>query len=128
MTKATFAYFSWCPVCEFAMVLGVYISLCPQEEKVHSSSWGHKYTHSAAQSSKRFKPLPVTIVLWQVIVELEKIQIRNLSVFMVLVIWQSSTLKFLFVFDFKKNIWWKYFFQILLNEVLKSLEKGYLLT
>ena len=52
-------------VCEFAMVPGVYILLCPQEKEVHSSSWGHRYTHSGVQSSKRFKPLSVTILLWQ---------------------------------------------------------------
>ena len=61
-------------VCEFAMVPRVYILLCPQEEEVHSSSWGHGYTHSAAQSSKRFKPLPVSNYYGKVIVELENTQ------------------------------------------------------
>ena len=41
-------------VCKFAMVPGVYI--------LHGTDI---YTHSAAQSSKRFKPLSVTILLWQ---------------------------------------------------------------
>ena len=36
----------------------------------------------------------------KVIVELQNSQTRNLTVFMVFVIWQSSTSKFLFVFDF----------------------------
>ena len=51
--------FLWCQECIFF--------LYPQEKEVHSSSWGHRYiyTHSAAQSSKMFKPLPVTILLWQ---------------------------------------------------------------
>ena len=31
-------------VCEFAMVPGVYILLCPQEEKVHSSSYTFSFT------------------------------------------------------------------------------------
>ena len=41
-----------CLSVKFAMVPGVYILLCPQKE-VHSSSWKHRYTHSAAQSSKK---------------------------------------------------------------------------
>ena len=53
-------------VCEFAMVPGVYILLSPQEEEVYSSSWGQRYIHSAAHSSKRFKPLSTTILLWHV--------------------------------------------------------------
>ena len=58
-------------VCELDVVSGVYILLCPYKEEVHSSSWGHRYTHSAAQLSKRFKPLPVTKYYGNVIVELE---------------------------------------------------------
>ena len=38
----------------------------------------------------------------KVIVELENTQTMNLTVFMMLVIWPSSTLKFLFVFDFSQ--------------------------
>ena len=52
-------------VCEFAMVPGVYILVSPQEEEVHSSSWGHRCRHSATHLSKRFKPLSATILLWQ---------------------------------------------------------------
>ena len=59
-------------VCEFAMMPGMFILLCPQEEEVHSSSWGHRCTHLPEQSSKRFKPLTVTILLWDDIVELKK--------------------------------------------------------
>ena len=61
---------------------GVFILLCPQEKELHSSSWGHRYTHSAAQSSKRFKHLSVTLLLWQSH-------------------WWSSTWKFLLTFDFR---------------------------
>ena len=43
-------------VCEFAMVTGLHI-LLPESTDI--------YTHSAAKSSKRFKPLSVTILLWQ---------------------------------------------------------------
>ena len=50
---------------EFAMVPGVYILLSPQEEEVHYSSWGHRSTHSAAHSSKKFKPLSAIILLWE---------------------------------------------------------------
>ena len=51
--------------CEFAMMPGVYILQYSQEEEVHSSSCGHRYTHLAAQSTKRFKPLSFTLLLWQ---------------------------------------------------------------
>ena len=35
--------------CEFAMAPRVYNLLCSQEDEVHSSSWGHRCTHLAAQ-------------------------------------------------------------------------------
>ena len=57
-------YFSWRPVCEFVMVLGDYILLCPQEESLLPEGT-NVYTQSAVQSSKRFKPLSATILLWQ---------------------------------------------------------------
>ena len=38
--------------CEFDMLLDVYILLSPQEEEVHSFSYGNRYTHLAAHSSK----------------------------------------------------------------------------
>ena len=47
-------------VCEFAMVPGVYILLCPQEEKEHSFS----YIFNCAVI-KRFKLLSLTILLWE---------------------------------------------------------------
>ena len=67
LTTAPFLFvlFGALSACLFAMVSGVYILLCPQQEEVHSSSWGHRHTHSAAQSSKSFKPLSVAILLWQ---------------------------------------------------------------
>ena len=80
-------------VCEFAMVPRVYILLCPQEEEVHSSSWGHRYTHSAAQSSKRFKPLPVPNYYGKVIVELENTQSDQEA------LWNS------YLFFISVNIW-----------------------
>ena len=50
-------------VCEFAMVPGVYILLCSQEEEVYSSSM---YTFSSKTiNHKRFKPLSVTVLSWQ---------------------------------------------------------------
>ena len=54
------------------MVLDVYILLSPQEEEVHSSSWGHICTQIAAYLSKRFKPLSELHDYAKVIVELEK--------------------------------------------------------
>ena len=50
-------------VCGFVMVPGVYIILCPQEEEVHVFSRGHRCTPSVAQSSRRFKPLSVTMLI-----------------------------------------------------------------
>ena len=89
-------------VFEFPMVPGVYILECPQEEEVHSSFWGYIYTHSAAQSSKRFKSLSDTIlgIMARSLLNWKKTQTRKLTVFMLLVIWPSSTLKFVFVFYF----------------------------
>ena len=81
----------WCQECIF---------YCAPRKKRYTLLPEGRYTHSAAQSSKRFKPLPVSILLWQVIVELENTQTRNLTVFMVFVIWPCNTLKFLFVFNF----------------------------
>ena len=47
-------------LCEFAMVPGVYIL-----EEVHSSNWRQRYTHSAVQSLKKFKPLFAITLLCQ---------------------------------------------------------------
>ena len=47
-------------VCEFAMVPGVTSECVPRKKRYTVLP-----THSAAQSSKRVKPLSVTIVLWQ---------------------------------------------------------------
>ena len=48
---------------EFAMLPDLNILLSPQEEEVHSSSWGDRYTHLAEHSSKRLHPLSVIILL-----------------------------------------------------------------
>ena len=71
-------------LCEFDMVPGVYMVLSPHEEEVHSSSCRHRCTHS----SKRFKTLSAITLCYygKVIVELEKTQTRNSTVFMVLII------------------------------------------
>ena len=50
-------------LCEFAMLLDVYILLSPQEEEVHSSSRGNRCTHLAAYSPKRLNPLYVILSL-----------------------------------------------------------------
>ena len=84
------------------MVPGVYILLSPQEEEVHSSSWGHRCTHSAAQSIKRFKLLSPIKLLCQGYCWIEK---NTNNRFMVLIIKPGSTLKFQFVFSFNKCLW-----------------------
>ena len=66
---------------EFNMVPSVYILLSPQEGEVHSPYWRHRCTHSAAHSSKVFKPLSVITWLCQVIiVDMEKTQTKNSTV------------------------------------------------
>ena len=73
-------------VCEFAMMPGVHILLSPHEKKqeVHSSSW-------RAQISSIFIKKTLTFVCHYIIMarsllNWKKIQTRNLTVFMVLVI------------------------------------------
>ena len=60
--SATF-FISGCILCEFAMLLDLYILLSPQEEEVHSSSCGNRCTHLAAHSSKRLNVLSVIILI-----------------------------------------------------------------
>ena len=50
-------------LCEFAMLLDVYILLSPWEEEVHCSSWGNRCTNLVAHSSKRLNPLSVIILV-----------------------------------------------------------------
>ena len=50
-------------LCELAMLSDVYILLSPQEEEVHTSSWGDRRTHLEAHSSKTLNPLPVIILV-----------------------------------------------------------------
>ena len=56
MAIAQFLFISVGVLYEFDKVQGVYILLPFEEEEAHCSSWGHKCTHSAVDSSKRFKP------------------------------------------------------------------------
>ena len=44
------SFISVCILCEFAILLDVYILLFPQEEEVHSSSCGNRCKHLAAHS------------------------------------------------------------------------------
>ena len=53
------SFISVCILCEFAMLLDVYILLHPQEEEVHPSG----STHLVAHSSKRLNPLSVIILV-----------------------------------------------------------------
>ena len=63
MAIVPLSFISVCILCEFAMLLDVYILLSPQEEEVHSSSCGNRCTHLAAHSSKRLNPLSVIILV-----------------------------------------------------------------
>ena len=81
-------------VCEFAMMAGVYILLCPQEEK-----YSLLPTYSATQSPKRFKPLSVTILLYKFIFELEKNISNKKRLTAHGACRPSSTLKFFFLFQ-----------------------------
>ena len=69
LTTAPFLFIlvSALSVCKFAMMQGVYILLyCTSWKKRYTLTEGTDiYTHSAGQSSKHFKPLSVTRVLWQ---------------------------------------------------------------
>ena len=58
-----FSFISVSILCEFAMLPDVYILLPPQEEEVHSSSWGNRCTHMAAHSSKRLNFLSIIILV-----------------------------------------------------------------
>ena len=84
---------------QFAMVPVVYMLLCLAVRRVYLFFIGAQI-YIGAQISKRFKPFSVIILLWHCHCGIGKKQTRNLTVFMALVIWPSSTLKFLFVFDF----------------------------
>ena len=60
--STTFVYFSL-HLCKFAMLLYMYILLSPQEEEVHSSSYGNRRIHLAAHSSKIVNHLSVIILV-----------------------------------------------------------------
>ena len=51
-------------LCEFAMLPDVYILLSPQEEEVHSFSWGNRCTDLAVHSSKRVKEMRNSFKKW----------------------------------------------------------------
>ena len=93
-----------CVLCEFMMVLDVYILLSPKEDEVLLSSWEHRCTLSAAaHSSQRFKPLSAVILLlcqgycW---IGHGINTNKEFNCFMVFIIRPSSTLKFQFIFGF----------------------------
>ena len=94
-------------LCEFAMVPGVYILLSSQEEEMHSSTWGYRWTHSETNSSKKiytffyhYFTTPSLLLNWK-----NTNKELNCVMLMVLVVWRSSTLKFQFVFGFKECLW-----------------------
>ena len=76
-----------------------------QEEEVHSSSWCHRCTNSAAYSSKRFKLLSAIILLCQGYCWIGKNTNKKFNWIMVLIIKTGSTLMFEFVFGFNECLW-----------------------
>ena len=98
LATATFLFILVGILCKFAMVPGVYILLSPHEEEVHSLT---QHIHQ--------KDLNLCLQAYyygKVIAELEKkTQIRNSTVFLVLIIWPRSILKFLFVFGLNECLW-----------------------
>ena len=51
-------------LCEFSMLPDVYIFLSPQEEEVHSSTWGNKCAHLVVHSWKRLKEMCYSFKKW----------------------------------------------------------------
>ena len=92
-------------VCEFAMVPGVYILLCPPGRK-GTLFFLHIQLHN---HQKDLNPSLWLYYYGKVIVELENNTSNRKRLFMVLVIWPSSTLKFLFFFFLISNNVWEIF-------------------
>ena len=83
------------------MMPDVYILLPPQEEEVHSSGRAQIYTFSSTFIKKISIFVSHYIIMARSLLNWKsetKKQTMNLTVFMVLVIWASGTLKFLFLF------------------------------
>ena len=84
----------WCQMCTFYFSLRKKrCTLLPESRDVHIQQ--HIYQ----------KDLNLCLPLYKVIVELGKTQTRNSTVFMLLIIWSNSTLKFLFLFGFNECLW-----------------------
>ena len=60
---APLSFFSVSILCELAMLPDVYTLLSLQEEEVDSFSWGDKFTHLEAHSSKRLNSLFVILLV-----------------------------------------------------------------
>ena len=60
--STTFVYFSL-HLCKFATLLYMYILLSPQEEEVHSSSYGKRCAYLEVHLSKRLNPLSVILLV-----------------------------------------------------------------
>ena len=84
-------------VCESAVVPGVYILLCFLGEKVHSSS----YIFSCTIIKRTWTPVCDYITVTRSLLNWKKHKQQKHKLFIVLVVWPSSTLKLLFDFDFK---------------------------
>ena len=66
LTTAPFLFISVSAlsVFEFAMVPGVYILLCPQQEEVHFSSWVHRFIYIHFQQHNHWKDLNPCLSLY----------------------------------------------------------------
>ena len=90
-------------LCEFAMLPDVYILLSPQEEEVHSFSWGNRCTDLAVHSSKRVKEMRNSFKKWP----LNPWWISNKTIIEVGNITKATTLKSFLHISHKKH---NYFF------------------
>ena len=87
---------------EFAMVLGVYILLSPQEEEGHSSSWEHIQLHIINRKDLSFYYI---MLLHPSCCWIGKNINKKFNCVMVLMVRPSSTLIFQFVFGFNEYLW-----------------------
>ena len=93
--STNFVYFNWRSLWICYGTRCVHI-IVPQEEEVHYSSWGDRHIHSAAKSSKRFKPLTAIILLCQDHCWIGKKTSKGFSCAMMFIIRSSSTLQLRF--------------------------------
>ena len=93
-------------LCEFAKVPEVCTFYCSLRKKRCTLLYKGTDVHIQQHIHQKYLNLCLLLHYYgKVIVELEKTQTRNSTVFIVLIIWPISTLKFLFVFGFNEYLW-----------------------